>query len=202
MSLENTINQTLSAEEGALYSQNVPTATPLLVPPPRPEEESSGSTPSATSEANDTEEKADEAWGGTDAETREINAEEIPDQADESSDSSYDSSPAQFASHIFFQKGLHGGNGVNFTLTRRKGRQYIQVSQAEDESVPLDFFRECLDHASGVQDDTEALEAKRQNEFTDMAIGSCATGAAVGMFFLLWLYYIISGAVQIHSHKC
>ena len=192
MSTENVIAQTLEA-------------TPLLIPPTRPEE-STGSTPSATSDAEDKPEDKKKAWGGeaafseasSEEETREINADEIPE--DESSQESYDGTPAQFASHIFFQKGLHGGNGVNFTLTRRKGRQYIQVSQAEYESVPVDFFRDCLNHATGSRDDTELLEAQRQNEFTDLA--SCATGAAVGMFFLLWLWYIISGVVQMSARKC
>ena len=198
MSLENTINQSLTADEAVFYAQTVPAATPLLIPPPRPEDVSTGSTPSATSEVEDKpEDEQDET-------TREINAEEIPDAEDsETTDESYHGAPAQFASHIFFQKGLHGGNGVNFTLTRRKGRQYIQVSQAEDESVPVEFFRECLNHASGAPaDDTEALEAQRQKSFEDLALGSCAAGGAAGIFFLLWLYYFISGAVQMSARKC
>ena len=175
---------------GPEHSTPAPSATPLLIPPPR--NDSTGSTPSATSEADE------------DEETREINAEEIPEaEESETTEESYQGAPPQFASHIFFQKGLRGGNGVNFTLTNRKGRRYIQVSQAEDESVPVEFFRDCLDHATGLVhsvDETEELEARRQNEFTDLS--SCATGAAAGMFFLLWMWYIISGVVQMSARKC
>jgi hypothetical protein len=161
-----------------------------------PQPQSTGSTPSATSEADD---------DTKDIRIEEVNLEqEIPESEDHrpESDGEDSAAPATFASHIFFQKGLEGGNGVNFTVTRRKGRQYIQVSQAEDEAVPVTFFRNCLDHATGVYDDCELLEIQRQKSFDDLAVGSCLGGAAIGAILLLWLWYIIAGSVQMYTRKC